>query len=295
MSYPLDDLRRDGFMVLRGFLDPERRARLAEVAGGLRTRYLRCDPVTGRRGFQVSPWHLRHIDHPGFYDDAPAWWLPEVLGLEADPGILRLWQTATGEEPTFVYGALFMDPALPYAVDAALHGRAAPDGAGQWHRDSKAPREDEEERASLLSDAHTRDDRHLLEIALLASDAFEYVPGSHRRWDTPEELLVRKHGKTLTERTRPLPGGLRIPLEPGDAMLIDGRGIHRGWYTHGVARRTITLVYTSMDKLLRYPDDEDQRPRCFLEPAHLAGSSAGTRAFFERQIEYSAKSPADAR
>src|ERR1051326_1683660 len=99
--YPLDDLRRDGFMVLTGFLDPARRARLLEVAEGLRARYLQRDPLTGRRGFQVSPWHVALIDHPGFYEDAPDWWLPEVLELEADTEVRALWQAGTGEDPTF--------------------------------------------------------------------------------------------------------------------------------------------------------------------------------------------------
>lgn len=295
MSDLLDDLRRDGFAVVRGFLDPARTARLREVADGLRSAYLRRDPLTGRRGWQVSPWHVGRIDHPGFYEDAPDWWLSEVLDLEADPAVHDLWRTATGEEPTFVYGALFVDPPLPYAVDAVLQRGAAPSGAGLWHRDVREVREDDVERATLLSGESTRDDRHLLEIALLASDAFEYVPGSHGRWDTPLELVARKHGTTVEERTRPLPGGLRIPLEPGDALVVDARGIHRGWYTHGVDRRTLTLVYASMERLLRFPDDDNERPQCFLGPEHLERLAPETRAFFERQLQHSVRSPAETR
>jgi hypothetical protein len=295
LSDQLDDLRRDGFTVVRGFLDPARTARLLEVADGVRAAYLRRDPLTGRRGWQVSPWHVGRIDHPGFYEGAPDWWLPAVLDLEADPEVLDLWLRATGDEPTFVYGALFTDPPLPYAVDAILQRGAAPNGAGLWHRDVRVVRADDVERASLLSNERTSDDRHLLEIALLASDAFEYVPGSHARWDTPLELLARKHGPTVEERTQPLPGGLRIGLEPGDALLVDARGIHRGWYTHGVSRRTLTFVYSSLERLLRFPEDDNERPQCFLEPAHLERLRPGTRAFFERQLLHSAPSPAESR
>jgi hypothetical protein len=291
--YPLDDLTRDGFMVLTGFLEPARRARLLEVAEGLRARYLQRDPLTGRRGFQVSPWHVALIDHPGFYEDAPDWWLPEVLELEADTEVRALWQAGTGEEPTFVYGALYMDPPLPYAADVLIQRTAAQDGAGVWHRDVKVPRPDDAERAALLENEQTRDDRHLLEIALLPSDAFEYVPGSHVRWDTPLELVARKHGTTMAERTQPLPGGHRVGLQPGDAVLIDGRGIHRGWYLHGVPRRTLTLVYSSMQRLLRY-DEDDERPRCYLQPSHLERVRPGTRAFFERQLQHSVRAPVNA-
>ncbi|HXM54117.1 MAG TPA: hypothetical protein VOB72_01915 [Candidatus Dormibacteraeota bacterium] len=286
MTDPSDDIRRDGFAVLPGLLDAARTARLREVMDGIRARYLRHNPATRKPGFLSSPWHLPHIDHPAFYEDAPDWWLPEVCDLEAEPRIRELWHDATGDEPTFVYGALFMDPPLPYAVDAYMQKRAAPDGAGTWHRDVFEPTADDVERATILANGRSRDDRNLLEIALVPSDSFEYLPGSHARWDTPLELVARKHGQTLGERTQPLPGGRRIHLEPGDALLVDGRGIHRGWYTHGVTRRTITLVYSGLERLERYPDDVE-RPRCFLEPEHLARLRPATRAYFQNQLRYS--------
>jgi hypothetical protein len=281
----IDDLQRDGFVILPGLIEPSRVQRLREAADGIRARYIRRHPATGKPGFLSNPWHLRNMDHPALYEGAPDWWLSEVLELEADPHIREVWRTATGEEPTFVYGGLFMDPPLPYAVDAYMQDHAAPDGAGKWHRDAVQPTDEDVERASILGNGEYRTDRHLLEVALLPSQAFEYVPGSHTRWDTPLELAVRRHAKSLEEETRPLPGGRRIQLEAGDGMLADGRGIHRGWYTYGVPRRTITLVYSSMERLERYPDD-DERPRCFLEPAHLEQVGPETRAFFERQVRF---------
>jgi hypothetical protein len=282
----IDGLRRDGFTVLPGLLDPQRAARLREIADGIRARYLRRHPGTGKPGFLTSPWHLPHIDHPAFFEDAPGWWLPEVLELEADARIRDLWLHATGDDPAFVYGGLFMDPPLPYAVDAYMQRHAAPDGGGMWHRDVYEPMDDDAERQKILTNAQARDDRNLLEIALVPCDSFEYIPGSHARWDTPLELVTRKHGGTLAERTRALPDGVRPPLQPGDGLLVDGRGIHRGWYTHGVTRRTITLVYSSLDRLRRYPDDSE-RPRCFLEPEHLERVTPATRAYFEHQLQFS--------
>jgi hypothetical protein len=279
------DLERDGFAVLPGLLDVSRAARLREVTDGIRAQYLRRHPGTGKPGFLTSPWHVPHLDHPAFYVDRPAWWLQEVLELEADACVRDIWRTATGDEPSFVYGALFMDPPLPHAVDAYFQTRARPDGAGMWHRDVFEPQEDDVERATILANGQSRDDRHLLEIALVPSNAFEYVAGSHARWDTPLELVTRKHGKSLAERTESLPGGRRIEVEAGDGLLVDGRGIHRGWYTHGVVRRTITLVYSSLERLHRYPDDLE-RPRCFLESEHLALCTPATRAFFENQLHH---------
>ena len=281
MTYRLDDMRRDGYTVAPGFLDPARVARLREVADGLRTRFLERDPLTGKRGFLVHPWHVESIHHPRFYEGAPDWWLPELLDLVGDPRTLDLWRAAVGTEPVFAIVSLFMDPPLPHALDPAMQAVAKPDGAGRWHRDVGPPLDDERERAGLLSGELRRDDGHLLEIALADSDAFEYVPGSHRRWDTPLELLARKHGQTVEERTQPLPGARRVRLEAGDAAVADLTGIHRGWYTHGVTRRTITLWYLGPNHPSQFPEGGVE-PTFFLEPEHLERLRPATASFFER-------------
>src|ERR1051326_3816568 len=129
-------------MVIRAFLDRARTARLLEIAEGLRARYLQCDPLTGRRGFLVSPWHMATIHHPGFYEGAPDWWFGEMLDMVADRRVLDLWQAVVG----------------------------------LWHRDEPDPPDDETGPPGLFRGGVRRDDGYLLEIALVPSDAFEYVP-----------------------------------------------------------------------------------------------------------------------
>jgi Phytanoyl-CoA dioxygenase (PhyH) len=278
----LEGLRREGFVVLPGFIAPARVARLRELADGLRARYLQRDPATGRRGFLVSGWSITHVEHPGFYEGAADWWFPELASLIADPEILDLWRTATGDEPDFACAALYIDPPMPYAVDSAMQQTAAPDGAGSWHRDRTGQRADDVEKADLLRTERLREGGYLLEIALLPSDAFEYVPGSHARWDTALELQARKLGATVGECTQPLPGARRISIGPGDALLADTSGIHRGWYTHGVPRRTIALSYLSSERLRRYPAEGGNRS--LLDAGQLSGLDPATRVFFARDV-----------
>jgi hypothetical protein len=287
---PLEEFRRDGLLVLRGLLAPARAARLREVADGLRARYLARDPLTGRRGFLESPWHVQHVNHPGFYAGAPDSWHPETLELLADARILDTWRAAVGTEPVFVNASLFIDPPLPYAVDAAMQKLAAPDGAGLWHRDVPGEPDDEKEKAALLGGAARRGSSYLLEIAVVASDAFEYVTGSHLRWDTPAELAARKRGTTIAERSAPLPGSIRPLLEPGDAILVDGRGVHRGWYAHGVERRTITLSYVG-EEYPRLFAEGDERLRCFVQPDDLERLTSAARRFYARWPAASAGRP----
>jgi hypothetical protein len=278
----LDGLRRDGFVVLPGFIDPPRAARLREISDGLHAQYVRRDPVTGKRGFLVSGWAIDHIEHPGFYQGEPEWWFPEIAALIADPAILDLWRTATRDEPHFASAALYVDPLMPYAVDSVLQRTAAPDGAGSWHRDRSAGKDDDTERAELLRDDRLREGGYLLELALLPSDAFEYVRGSHRRWDTPRELEARKHGTTVAQSTQALPDARRPSLAPGDVLLADTCGIHRGWYTHGVPRRTIALSYLSAERLERYAAERGNRS--LLDADQVGRLDPATGAFFAREV-----------
>jgi hypothetical protein len=275
----IEALRRQGFSTVRGLVDPARTERLRTIADGLRERYLRCDPVSGRRGFLVAPWSVTHLEHAGFYVDTPEWWFPELMALIADPLVLDLWQTATGDQAQLAVAALFIDPVMPLSADLGVHAGAAVGGAGRWHRDTAADRSDEDEREELLRGGLDEAGK-ILEIALVPSHSFEYVPGSHTRWDTPLELRARRHGQTMAERTQPLPGACRVTLGAGDALLVDTRGIHRGWYTHGVARRTLTLWYLSAERLARYPGE---RPNlCLPDRAQIELLPADVRGFFQR-------------
>jgi hypothetical protein len=281
------DLRRDGLTTVPGLIDPARAARLLEVADGVRAAYLRCDPVTGQRGFLVSPWSLSYVDHPGLYEGAPGWWFAEMMDLLADPGVRELWHTTTGEEPDFVAAELYMDPPLPHALDRLMQTLAAPDGAGCWHRDVYERMPDDDERAVLLAGGIRRMGSYLVEVALVPSDGFEYVVGSHLRWDTDLELLVRKRATSIADRTQPLPGARRLALGAGDAALVDTNGIHRGWYTHGTPRRTMALWYVSRERLRLHP--EERRNRCLLEAGRLDALRPAARAFFERGLALAAE------
>jgi hypothetical protein len=280
------NLRRDGLALAPGLLDPDRAARLREVADGLRASYLRRDPITGKKGFLVCPWSLSYVDHADLYEDAPGWWFPEMMDLLADPGIRDLWQAATGEEPHFVAAEMYMDPPLPYALDRVMLAQAAADGAGCWHRDVYHPVDDEEERAALLAGGIGRMGGYLVEIALAPSDAFEYVLGSHLRWDTPLEHATRR-GHAIAEKTRPLPGACRPALDAGDAALVDTNGVHRGWYAHGVARRTMAIWYVSRERLRVHP--EEAHSRCLVEADRLAALRPPARAFFECSLALAAE------
>ena len=87
------------------------------------------------------------------------------------------------------------------------------------------------------------------QLALLDSNAFEIVPGSHRRWRTAQELEAMSHYKgKYAEDSGPkfglskysaLPQMLAVPLKAGQTMFWDGDLIHRGAMLPEVERLTL--------------------------------------------------------
>jgi len=70
----------------------------------------------------------------------------------------------------------------------------------------------------------------------------EVVPGSHARWDSQEELCIRKGSDRATDK---MPNAFRVVLKAGDACLFHAWSIHRATYRRAPVRRTLDLLYAS--------------------------------------------------
>ena len=121
-----------------------------------------------------------------------------------------------------------------------------------------------------------------LQVALVPSADIEYVPASHLRWDTPEEYAIRKAGGGQNNRSNAMPGALRLAAEPGDVVLFNPTGIHRGRYHADKLRRTLMLTYTRASQPYR---DYFSRQPWFLQPGYLEPLQPHTRSFFEPFVQ----------
>jgi hypothetical protein len=83
-----------------------------------------------------------------------------------------------------------------------------------------------------------------VQLALLPSEDVEVVPGSHLRWDTPEEHAIRKAAFSRAWEPDRMPGAVRVTLGAGDALVLDPRTIHRGRYLMESPRRTLMVSYS---------------------------------------------------
>ena len=117
------------------------------------------------------------------------------------------------------------------------HEQTRHDWDGDWHRDSQFKEYDpERERALVLgtTSVHVR-------FALEHDDRLELVEGSHRRWDTDEELRIRKGARRTSAA---MPEARRIALRTGDACVFHAWSIHRATYQRAPVRRTLDSLYT---------------------------------------------------
>jgi hypothetical protein len=116
------------------------------------------------------------------------------------------------------------------------HEQTKRDWDGDWHRDSQFGQPDPElERRRI----HTTTWVHV-RVALEDDDRLEIVPGSHRRWDTPEELQIRKGSRRASSD---IAGATRITLRAGDACVFHAWSIHRATYRRAPLRRTVDALY----------------------------------------------------
>lgn len=123
------------------------------------------------------------------------------------------------------------------------------DQKNYWHRDPQYHLSVEEQQAAL-SGAEVLHFR----IPLVDEPGIELIPGSHKRWDSEEELEIRlqQNGRKNSES---LSSGVTVPLAVGDLLVFSANIIHRGLY--GKHRFAFDILFCDPDpELTRFVDDD---------------------------------------
>jgi hypothetical protein len=273
--------RRDGFLVLRDVVPPEQVARLRAICDEVYAQWKEVSrPESEPGAFAYGPraWVLLHLNHPRYHRGAGGRGdLTALLDAAASATARAALQAIYGHAPLFMQMNYYVDPA----------GAGWP---GVWHRDCQffAGGDEERVKAAVAAEAHPPRDVHM-HIPLAPTQATEVVPGSHDRYDTPEELDVRMNDSTADR----MPGRLPLQLNPGDLAFFHVNSIHRGMYLHGVLRRTIAVTYSSVD--FQRPPTRDwlisargyaaSYQPWFLDAGYLDGTAPETQAFFQRYLD----------
>lgn len=130
-------------------------------------------------------------------------------------------------QPAFMNTQLFFDP-------------YDPDKTNYWHRDIQYSNSEDQQKNMLAGGSSMPHFR----IPMVDEKGLELIPGSHKRWDTNEELDVRqeKNGRHCHDD---LPDGKIIELQRGDLLIFSAKMLHRGIY--GGDRFAFDLLYAEPD------------------------------------------------
>ena len=113
-----------------------------------------------------------------------------------------------------------------------------------WHRDIIQIPENEIDDRIFSPGWHHNNTQ--FNLALYPDGCFWAVPGSHRRPDTPGEARAFGGSKHYSPIEADMPGGIRIPLKPGQAIFYNNNLIHRGYSVNlAEPRRTLHLGFHS--------------------------------------------------
>lgn len=150
--------------------------------------------------------------------------------------LMAMVNSVIAERPCFMNTQLFFDPVNR-------------EQKNYWHRDSQYHMTVEEQKHALSGPevVHFR-------IPLAKEPGIELIPGTHKRWDTHEELDVRleHNGRKNYEN---ISTGLRIQLEAGDLLVFSANIIHRGLY--GMNRLSMDILFCDPDPgLIKFVGDD---------------------------------------
>ena len=258
----------EGYAVVPGIYHRETTERLLPVCEAILDQWRKESPEDGKPGGGPQATVMRHLNHPGYFKMHPEW-KNLILESVADRRVLDVAREVLGEDPMFRTTSFFFNP-------------TGTSRDGNWHRDSQFKHPDEKEEKVFLERRFGTTSGIQVQIALTPSEDIEYVPRSHLRWDTPEEYRIRRAEEQKNNASNAMPGAIRLKQEPGDAVLFNPLGLHRGRYHADKRRRTYMLTY--MPASVHYIDYFSHQP-WFLTTGYLDGLTRSSRLFFERFIE----------
>jgi ectoine hydroxylase-related dioxygenase (phytanoyl-CoA dioxygenase family) len=247
---------KDGYIVVPQLLDTALVEKLRPICDNILEQWLEQSPDPKEAANYTNMAYLTEARYFKNHPERRA----TLLEAIAHDKTLSLFKELFNIEPLFHGTQYFFEP-------------ASDTRAGNWHRDQQFISPSIEAEKEAMSDIGVH-----VHIALVPDNNLEIVPGTHARWDTPEELEIRK-GLNGRKPNDNIPGATRVSLEAGDACFFSAWSIHRGHYIAGKVRRTFDVIYGAMPDSRHTPP-----PMGFLEPGVLDGLRPQAQAFFSRFI-----------
>ena len=217
-------------------------------------------------------YRMHHLNDPKWFEEHGEYW-NYIMEAAADPRCLGPVEQVFRGESLFRGTSLFFNPRLESSE-------------GDWHRDVQFVVPDEEAVKRYFAELNSTGVESFngiqLQIALIETDDIEYVPFSCSRYDSPEEFHIRCADLRSHNRESGMPNAMRIHQRPGDALIFNANGLHRGRYHVERPRRTLMYTYTKRDSIFRdYFSDQPW----LLKKGILDSLSPRCQAYFRSFID----------
>ena len=258
--------REQGYAIVRRAYDAPRVDRLLKICERVHAQW-KQNPLTDNPPVGPDANYMRHLNHPDYHRQHPDD-LTFLLDACAEPKLLDAVDAALNEDFLFFNTSFYFNPS-GQSLD------------GHWHKDSGDDPTDPRDVATGMG--------LQLQIPLVPSDDLELVPGSQARDYSPTERHICLDDNRKHNRSNDMPGALRLTLEPGDAVLFNPFGIHRGRYHADKRRRTFMLSFNkkrlARQRLDREGLNQYTNQPWFLHSDYLNGVKDRTRQLFGDYIE----------
>lgn len=254
-----------GFISVKALLNKEEVSQLLKICNRIKQEYEKANNCG--QGTASENHCMRHLNHPDYYSNFKSEY-ETFMNTICHEKILNIANSILNQKTMFRTTSYFFEPKTGMKD-------------GNWHRDSQFIYKDEaREKEEIFKVAKMPSSGIQLQIALEPSQDIEYVPFSHKRWDTIEEYNIRLKDNQVNNRSNFMPNAIRFNQEPGDMIAFDPNGLHRGRYHSDKIRRTLMLTYSSKPNFDYFTDQP-----WFLTDQNFKNLPQKTQAFFEPFIE----------
>ncbi|MDO3384488.1 phytanoyl-CoA dioxygenase family protein [Gilvimarinus sp. SDUM040013] len=222
------EYEENGYLVLKHFVSAGELQKLRAVASQFHQSWKQenaqfyADKAVNS-AYLTAPKHLTNIERDVLF---------KFLGSNK---LVNVATSIMGSCPAFMNTQLFFDPVNK-------------EQKNYWHRDTQYHMSVEEQQQALLGPnvVHFR-------IPMVDEPGVELIPGTHKRWDTENELDVRLqlNGR---ENHEDLSTGVTVKLEAGDLLVFSANMIHRGIY--GMNRMSLDILFCDpVPELVKFVDN----------------------------------------
>ena len=208
-----------GYLLIRNFLNDSEVSTLHAILA----EFHRLWQKENATYYAQNAVNSAYLTNNQYLNDKQRQVLFDFIGSEK---VMSVVNELIPEQPCFLNTQLFFNP---------MNSKQS----NYWHRDPQYHLSIEQQKSALSASEviHFR-------LPLLDEPGIELVPGTHKRWDSTEELNVRLE-QNGHKNDQAISQGKIIKLAAGDLLIFSANMIHRGLY--GLDRLAFDILFCQPD------------------------------------------------